>query len=336
MSDWAVTPPLPSGGTAELTIPFTASTIWTGDKGTGNKVSSDAVSAVTVSVEHTDGDSSLRVEAIQADLPMALEAPDWLGKKPPTPGDWAQTFGEEFNGDAIDPAKWNIYGENYWDKSSHFSKDNVIIGGGVVKLRFDKKRGHHNDDAKRAETDYATGFVDTLGKFSQRYGYFEARMKLPTRPGLWPAFWMMPDRGPGTTNRQDTGNGGMEFDVMEHLTRWGPNRYNIAMHWDGYGKEHKSTGSDKIYVRPDKDGFITAGLLWTPGSLVYYGNGREVLRWDNARVSNVPAEIMFTLPTGGWDNDELDDAQLPGDFAIDYVRVWQRADLAAGATTRPK
>jgi hypothetical protein len=31
----------------------------------------------------------------------------------------------------------------------------------------------------------------------------------------------------------------MEFDIMEHLTRWGPNRFNIAMHYDGYGEGHK-------------------------------------------------------------------------------------------------
>jgi hypothetical protein len=38
---------------------------------------------------------------------------------------------------------------------------------------------------------------------------------------------------------------------------------------------------------------------------------------------------MFTLPMGGWDNNDLDDARLPDDFTIDYVRVWQRKDLAA-------
>jgi hypothetical protein len=37
--------------------------------------------------------------------------------------------------------------------------------------------------------------------------------------------------------------------------------------------------------------------------------------------------MMFTLPAGGWDNDWLDDAKLPDDLVIDYVRVWQRADL---------
>ncbi|MDQ2732117.1 MAG: glycoside hydrolase family 16 protein, partial [Armatimonadota bacterium] len=170
------------------------------------------------------------------------------------------------------------------------------------------------------------------GKWVQRYGYFEARMKLPAVPGLWPAFWMMPDRGPAADpqwKRQDTGNGGMEFDVMEHLTRWGHYRYNIAMHYDGYGKDHKQIGSEKVYVQPDKDGFLTCGLLWTPGSAVYYCNGQEVLRWENPRISNVPSILMFTLPAGGWDNNALDDKQLPADFVIDYVRVWQRKDLAS-------
>jgi beta-glucanase (GH16 family) len=119
----------------------------------------------------------------------------------------------------------------------------------------------------------------------------------------------------------------MEFDIMEHLTRWGVNRYNIAMHWDGYGKNHKSLGTDTVYCQGDKDGFITAGLLWLPGKAVYYCNGKEVARWENPRIASVPAEMMFTLPAGGWDNDWLDDAKLPDDFVIDYVRVWQRADL---------
>jgi hypothetical protein len=35
-------------------------------------------------------------------------------------------------------------------------------------------------------------------------------------------------------------------------------------------KEHIAVGSDKIYVEADKDGFITCGLLWTPGSTIYY------------------------------------------------------------------
>ena len=239
-------------------------------------------------------------------------------------------------------SKWNIYGPNYWDRASHWTKDNLILGGGVVTLRFEKKRGYHNDDPEATpknltglkQSDYACGYLDTYGKWVQRYGYFEARVKLPRAPGLWPTFWMMPDRGPAAGNqgqRSDTGNGAMELDIMEHLTRWGPYRYNVALHWDGYGKEHKSVGSATIYVQADKDGFITSGLLWTPGVIVFYCNGRELWRWEGARVSGVPSHFIIEMTTGGWDNNAVDDAQLPADYAIDYVRVWQRKDLASAA-----
>ena len=106
----------------------------------------------------------------------------------------------------------------------------------------------------------------------------------------------------------------------------GPYRDNNAMHWDGYEKDHQATGTDLIYVQPDKDGYITTGLLREPGLLVDYNNGREVLRWENPRVATVPAHILFTLPSGGWDNDALDDSKLPSDFCIDYFRAWQRKD----------
>ena len=62
-------------------------------------------------------------------------------------------------------------------------------------------------------------------------------------------------------------------------------------------------------------------------SMVFLRTFGEALRWENDRISSVPSEMMFTLPVGGWDNDGLDDARLPDDFVIDYVRVWQRDDL---------
>lgn len=335
-SDWATAAPLAPGATTEIVVPFAGATPANpADKETESHLTSDAVSAVTFSAANGQGERVLQVESIRADVPPTPPLPVWLGKRPPVAGDWVKTLDDEFNGATLDKSLWNIYGENYWDKQTHWSKDDVFVGNGLVRLRYEKKTGFNNDDPKQKPSDYAAGYLHTYDRWTQRYGYFEARMKLPKAPGLWPAFWMMPDRGvaagPEQWKRQDTANGGMEFDIMEHLTRWGPHRYNIAMHYDGYGKDHKSLGSDKIYVQPDKDGFLTCGLLWTPGSAIYYCNGREVLRWEDPRISNVRAILMFTLPMGGWDNSPLDDAHLPDDFAIDYVRVWQRKDLASPA-----
>ena len=203
---------------------------------------------------------------------------------------------------------------------------------GKVHFRFEKKTGFQNDDPKEKQTDYACGFLEMYGKWAQRYGYWECRLKLPVADGLWPTFWLMPDRGPDVGPqwvRSDTGKGAMEFDIMEHLTRWGPYRYNMAHHWDGYGKEHKSNGTSNNYVNPDKEGFITVGLLWLPGQTRYYTNGREVGKWDDPRISTVRSYVIFETTTGGWDNNQVNDKQLPVDYVVDYVRVWQRKDLAS-------
>ena len=342
-TDLVAVAPLAAGAEQEIVVPFASAVpfrgvsvskpgYYGGQPGTGTTFTSDAIGVVKITAKH-DGQATLRVESITADAPPAV-LPEWLGKRPPVPGDWVKTLDEEFDAPAVDSTVWNIYGPNYWDKATHWSKDNLILGGGVAKFHFEKKPGHHNDDPKEKKTDYVCGFLETYGKWVQRYGYFEARVKLPRAPGLWPTFWLMPDRGAAAGpqwKRQDTANGGMEFDVMEHLTRWGPYRYNIAWHWDGYGKSHASIGSTANYVQADKDGFVTVGMLWTPGSAIYYCNGKELARWESPRICSLPSSILIEITTGGWDNNAVDDSQLPADYLIDYVRVWQRKDLASAA-----
>src|SRR5690606_32158814 len=44
--------------------------------------------------------------------------------------------------------------------------------------------------------DYASGAIQTYNKWTHGYGYFEARMKMSDAAGTWPAFWLLPDRGP--------------------------------------------------------------------------------------------------------------------------------------------
>lgn len=300
-------------------------------QGTGTKFTSNTVSVVKILPGSPEAGENFLVQSIRATAPAPSVLPEWVGKRPPVEGDWVQTFNEDFNGTALDETKWNLAASNFWDKRSHFSRDNVIIEGGVAKLRFEKKTGFHNDDPAQKKTDYATGFLDTYGKWVQRYGYFEARIKPTKAPGMWPAFWLMPDRGVQAGpqwKRADTANGGMEFDIWEYLGRWGQHRYNVALHWDGYGKNHKATGCI-AYTPLDKDGYITSGLLWTPGLAVIYANGKEVFRYESPRVCNVESDIMFTAVSGGWDNDPIDDSKLPDDLVIDYVRAWQRKDLAS-------
>jgi beta-glucanase (GH16 family) len=348
--------PIPAHGEGDITVPFApavsaviptdprqdvksagswAEQNWGPKKGTGTSFTSGWVKGITILPDTIGGTSAMSVLAITAVVPTPT-LPEWLGTRPPVDGDWVKTFDENFTAPTLDLKTWNIYTDNFWDKRTHFSKDNIFIKDGKLYLHYEKKTGFHNDDPQDTKTvgktDYACGFADTYGKWVQRYGYFEARMKLPKAPGLWPAFWTMPDRGKDAGpqwKRADTGNGGMELDIMEHLTGWGPYRYNLACHWDGYTKEHKSAGTTCVYMLPDKDGYITAGVYWVPGLVVYYVQGREVMRWESPRVCSVPSYLMFDMVSGGWDNVPLEDAKLPDDFVIDYVRAWQRKDLVS-------
>lgn len=324
--------PLAPGAEADVVLPFAGSMAVFGPLGEptsgGTGFESDRANGVAVGAAG-EGERVLVVSSVRALVPPPPALPEWLGQRPPVEGEWAQTLAEEFDGPVLNDAVWSIRHPNYWDKRSHFSADNVILGDGNLRLRFERKRGHADDDPAKPETDWATGFITSTTKWRQRYGYFECRMKLPTAPGMWPAFWMMPDRGPDAgPGRESTSNGGMEFDILEYLVRYGPYRYNIAWHWDDYGENHKSNGTERIYVQPDAEGFITAGLLWEPGRITFYANGEAVLQCTDPRVASVPEYILFTAVSGGWGGNDLTGEGLPDDLVLDYVRAWQRSDWA--------
>jgi beta-glucanase (GH16 family) len=311
--------------------------IWVNQPGTGTLFHSNVTTGVTILSDQSPEPTTLLVTSIRADVPR-LVLPAWLGQRPPVTGAWTQTLNENFDGETIDLHRWNVHCCNFWDPRMHFSKDEVIVNHGLLTLRVEKKTGYNNDDPtgqtpySGAKTDYAVAQISTYGKWTQRYGYFEVRERQPTEKDMWPGFWMMPDRGlkAGSTNesRQDTANGGMEFDVSESQASWGINRCSSTCHWDGYGAAHKYIGPAADYIQADKDGFIVVGLLWTPGSMVIFGNGKEIARWESPRVSALEEFLILQNEFGGWDNEPLDDSDLPSDFQVSYVRAWQRRDFA--------
>ena len=271
----------------------------------------------------------IAVDNIKANAKAAAEVPEWIGQRPPVEGDWVQTLNENFDGSTLDTSKWTP--RLVWDGPAHaetqrFLEKNVYVEDGKLVIKCERNPGHQYDNPNLATREYATGAVTTLDKWTQTYGYFEARIKRPSARGLWPAFWMMPDRGPGAGDiwaRRTTSKGGMEIDIWEHLTEWGPGRYNIAAHWDGYERDHKQWGNAHTYHLPTEDGWHHFGLLWEPGKLTWYCDGRKVGQWENERVTQVPLYLKFTVQMGNWATKNVDVAALPDFFQIDYVRAWQ-------------
>ncbi len=338
-----------AGAKKTVVVPFITDKVWDGEiKESGFRFSSSDVVGLLVFTEFNGEEKKIILESVKAIAVKGPAMPEWLGKKPPVDGKWTLTFEDNFDGTAVDKTKWTlpdikkadateetfpieIEGEKSWwgSPSVHVAK-NASVEGGFLKLKTDKPKEIPEALPQFKDIKYTTTVLTTFGKFTQKYGYFESRMKLPTTIGMWPAFWLMPDRGKEAGiwwKRQDTTNGGMEFDIMEYLVRYGPYRYNVAFHWDGYKKEHKAIGTEDIYTYTDKDGFITSGLLWEPGKITLYCNGRVVGTWKNDRIASVPEYIMYTMPIGGWGgNTNVDDSKLPAYFIVDYVRVWQKEE----------
>lgn len=271
-----------------------------------------------------------------ADRDKPVTRPDWVGKRPPVEGDWVMTLNEEFDGNKLNLDIWTP--RLCWDGPAHaelqrYIEENITVEDGVMSIRCAKDPGHQYNDPSLPTREYATGAVTTLGKWTQKYGYIEAKIKLPTARGLWPAFWTMPDRGEETDlniwarrDTKDRHGQGMEIDIFEHLTEWGSGRTNIATHWDGYGDDHKQWGNDHVYYGPTKDGWHVAGLLWEPGKLTWYIDGIKKGEWKSDRIIDVPSYLKFTVQMGNWATKNVDDAALPDYFKVDYVRAWQLAE----------
>lgn len=124
-------------------------------------------------------------------------------------------------------------------------------------------------------------------------------------------------------NSQSTYEGGMEMDIMEALGIWGDNVASHAVHWDGYGAEHRSKGSGEVHIPPSDDNFHTYVMYWEPGKISFIVDGTVTHVHESTRVCSVPSYAFLSLQIGGWGgNDKVDEKSLPGFMEVDWVRIW--------------
>jgi len=125
--------------------------------------------------------------------------------------------------------------------------------------------------------EYTSGILTTQGSFSQKYGYFEIRAKIPVGTGVWPAFWLLADDG-GWPPEIDVMEGrGQEVGDMVMTTHW---RIRPA----GFVQ---SCGFDFMVPDASRD-FHDYGVLWTQERIVYY--------IDRKPVSDIKVPIGFDDP----------------------------------------
>ncbi|MBI3737501.1 MAG: glycoside hydrolase family 16 protein, partial [Chloroflexi bacterium] len=171
---------------------------------------------------------------------------------------------------------------------------------------------------------YTSGLVETGGdqygypdKFTFTYGYMEARIKIPSGQGLWPAFWLWP------ANYQDP----PETDIMEIIGSK-PQENNMTVHYTG-----GNTGY--VYTGPDfSQDFHVYGCEWTPDYIAWFVDGVEVARFSDAtRVSQQPMYLILNLAVGGDWPGPVSDSVLPATMQVDWVRVYQKSTAATSTPT---
>jgi len=159
---------------------------------------------------------------------------------------------------------------------------------------------------------YTSGMITTKETFAQTYGYFEMRAELPQNAGGWPAFWLLPADGSWPP----------ELDVMETLTK-DPSADYTTSH-SNVGNTH-SMSQGVSFIPQTSDGFHTYGVLWTASTLTWYVDGVQVFATPTPADMNKPMYMLANLALGGW-GGSVDDAQLPAQMKIDYIRAYGLAD----------
>ena len=260
-------------------------------------------------------------------------------------------FSDEFNGTSLNTNLWNYYTGGWKDENQQVQncytseEENVNVSGGSLNLVGLYKPGK-TCTGNTKTGDFTSGFVQTKGKASFKYGYIEARIKMPKNKSTWPGFWMSPsDKQYG-----EWPNSG-EIDIVEAK---GSN-YKFAAsdaHWrdkntpagqPGGHRSRQGVIPSTKFDTHDTTEWHTYGVKWTEGKLEYFIDGElhhTITEFKNSNSTGNPNGpfdqdffLRLNLAIGGnyidapW-NDAHNSVGAANDFpatmSVDYVRVYER------------
>ena len=249
-----------------------------------------------------------------------------LGGEPPltAPTDWPLTFRDDFDHldvSRLDASPWTArfpWGGHYIPGSKEeqfyvepsFGISPFSIEQGVLTITADRAGP---EIAPRIQgRQYTSGVLTNYPSFSQLYGYFEMRAKLPPGRGLWPTFWLLPTDLSWPP----------EIDVVE--TVGDPTKLYATVH---YGKTDHHVGFP-VQVPDTTTDFHTYGTLWTPNYIAWYFDQQRIA------VTATPADmhqkkmyLLINLAIGGtWAGSPTSQTPFPARLQIGYIRAYRLPD----------
>jgi beta-glucanase (GH16 family) len=259
---------------------------------------------------YKDGFESLVTKQIS----IVQDDPDYLNNL-------TLVWSDEFDGSSVSRDEWTFEtGASGWGNNelqNYTDGSNALVGEGTLKITAKKV-----NDAEVAGS-YTSTRIITKNNFL--YGRLEARAKLPSGTGVWPAFWML-GSNITTVGWPDCG----EIDIMEYVG-YDPNVVNSALHTpSSYGNtlNHKS-----LSLETAEEEFHIYGIIWTEKSISFYVDDANNVFYTyspaNKTDENWPFNknqfFILNLAVGGnWGGAQgIDNSIFPQTYEIDYVRVYQ-------------
>lgn len=249
---------------------------------------------------------------------------------------WRLIWSDEFDGAAgasVDARKWSaeIGGRGWGNKELEYYTDSTknayLDGHGSLVIKALEVSLGPEFKCWYGPCRYTSARLITKKKFSQAYGRFEARIKIPYGQGLWPAFWMLGD----DIDRTGWPACG-EIDIMENIGRE-PSKVHGTIHGPGYSG---SGGIGAPFALSDgkrfADDYHIFAVEWEPQAIRFYVDGYlyatrtptdlpRGAKW----VYDHPFFIILNLAVGGsWPGDPDRTTVFPQTMMVDYVRVYSR------------
>jgi beta-glucanase (GH16 family) len=247
----------------------------------------------------TPGPTAPPSDGVEPSAEPAIDAPpSTLASPTPLPSGYS--FYDDFDGATLSPVwiqHFDFDGiENTWASAQATVRDGMLT-----------------ITASRTPDGWVSQLLDTKTTWTQTYGRFEARMKIPRGSGLWPAFWSYRvDGGEAEIDMMEVcanplgANGGNDVSLLHNTVRWA----------DGQG-DGETRGVDLSLD------FHVYGVDWRQDHVAFLLDGREVWRfteWTN--IPDGPMPLIVNLAVGGsWCGPS--DASTPdgATLLVDWVRA---------------
>lgn len=239
---------------------------------------------------------------------------------------WSLVWSDDFDGPAgqsPDATKWTYdigTGDNGWGNQElqyYTDRPENVSMDGEGNLEITALRETFGG------LPFSSARIKTQGLFEQAFGRFEARIKTPYGPGMWPAFWLL-GANIETVNWPQCG----EIDVME-LRGQAPNLIAGSVHGPGYSAGNAVSATYGFENQRFDTDFYVFAIEWGEDYIDYFVD--DVL-YKRTTPADVPGEWVFDQPFfmilnvavgGTYVGFPTSQTPFPQKMEIDYVRVYQ-------------